>query len=378
MPWREQTTMSQREAFVLRALEPHANLSELCREFGISRKTAYKWKERFAERGVVGLEDLSRRPHHCPVRVEGEVVLRILELRAAHRRWGPKKLRHLLTREFAADAVPSVRTVARVLERAGEVERRRAPTPTNAPTDAPKVDVAAPNDLWTVDFKGAWHTRNGMRAEPLTVRDAFSRFVLTAELLDTNRTEPVRAVFVRLFEQHGLPRAIQVDNGTPFIAMKAPAGLTRLSAWWVSLGIRVVRGRPGHPQDNGGHERMHLDVADEVERTPAEDNAATTRALTLWRHEFNHVRPHEALDMRTPAEVYVRSTRRYTGPKRCVYAPGVTARPVSNRGYVKFGGRAYYVGLGLVGQVLGLCGGDDGVITAHLYDVDLGAFRATA
>ena len=172
------------------------------------------------------------------------------------------------------------------------------------------VVVEAPNDVWTVDFKGWWTTRDGRRCEPLTVRDAFSRFILALRILPRSDTDGVRAVFEELFERHGLPKVIQSDNGAPFAAGRSLAGLTKLSAWWISLGIDVVRSRPGCPQDNGAHERMHADISVELQTQAAQSIRAQQRACDDWRVEFNHMRPHEALGLETPADVYRSSPRR--------------------------------------------------------------------
>jgi len=318
-------------------MEPGANVSAVCRELGVSRKTGYKWLARYRTMGLEGLADMSRRPHRSLHATSGEVVLRVIELRRAHPRWGPKKIVALLARE-GLPKVPSVRTVARILERAGEPPaRRRARASTNVPREAPRVSAELPNDVWSVDFKGWWKTKDGRRAEPLTVRDGASRFVLCAHLVQGTRTTEVRSVFERLFEQHGLPRAIQVDNGTPFASTRARGGLTRLSAWWVSLGIRVVRSRPAHPQDNGAHERMHVDMHFDVERHRADTLEQQQDALDRWRAEFNAVRPHEALGMRTPSEVYRKSPRPYRGEREPHYAANALVRAVAANGRVALG-----------------------------------------
>jgi len=293
MPWREKRVVKLREEFVLRALEPGANMSALCREYSISRKTGYKWVQRFRESGVEGLADLSRRPHCSPLRAAGESVLRVLKLRQAHPRWGPKKLHAVLARTMEAADLPSIRTIARILERAGMVQkrgRRRTTTETRRP-DIPVVQRC--NQLWTADFKGWWRTNDGARAEPLTIRDAHSRFVLASELMQTTKASAVRIELERVFEQYGLPEAILVDNGSPLASTRSPGGLTTLSAWWVSLGVKLLRNRPAHPEDNGGHERMHLDMRYDVEDVAADDLDAQRIAVRKWRATFNHIRPHE-------------------------------------------------------------------------------------
>lgn len=372
MPWEEQPVVNRREEFVLRALEPGANIAALCREEGISRKTGYKWINRFKEKGRVGLEDLSRRPRNSPLRASGEATLQVIELRQAHPTWGPKKLHAILLRASDLDEVPSVRTIARIIDRAGLVKKRKRRRQPAAPTDAPNAVQAVPNDLWTVDFKGWWRTRDGRRAEPLTVRDGASRYLLCAELMESTAGAAVRPVFERLFQRNGLPTAIQVDNGAPFASTRSRAGLTTLSAWWVSLGIEVIRGRPGHPQDNGGHERMHLDVRYEVEDVPADDLVAQRAALEVFRHEFNEVRPHEALDMAVPADVYVKSTRLYRGSRPTPLRPGLDARKVNRNGYVKFRSRSVYVGTAFAGYSVHLEAIDEESTRAWFYELDLG------
>ncbi len=263
--------MKARHEFALNALAPDANVSALCREAGISRKTGYKWLKRFKEAGLDGLESMSTRPRGCSVQVSGEVVLKVLELRRAHPRWGPRKLRVVMARSLDADEIPSERTVARILERAGAVRtRRRIQRCTTEVSEAPNTTVNAANDVWTVDFKGWWNARGGAKCEPLTIRDAFSCYVLKAKLMTTTGAVPVRGEFEELFTRRGIPLAIQVDNGPPLGSTHARCRMTTLSAWWVATGIRVIRSRPAPPQDNGGHERMHLDMRYEVEDVGAD------------------------------------------------------------------------------------------------------------
>jgi putative transposase len=376
VPWREMTAVNLRHQFVLRALEPDPNISALCRDFGISRKTGYKWIARFKSGGLAALEDLSRRPHGCPMRVSGETVLRILEIRDRHPRWGPRKIWAVLGRELAAEEMPSTRTVARVLDRAGRVApRRRRPAKVGASPDAPNVPVEAPNDLWTVDFKGWWETTDGGRAEPLTIRDGFARFVLAARLLPSTNGEEVRAVFEEMFRAHGLPKAILVDNGSPFASTRARGGLTQLSAWWVSQGIRVHRSRPGKPQDNGGHERMHRDIASEVQTVPAGTLAEQQVHLDAWRHQFNHVRPHDALDLGVPASIYVPSPRPFMDQTHPIYPPGMDARRINRNGYMKYGGSSHYVGQGLAGHIVGIAVIDGASLDLYLHHHELGRLQ---
>lgn len=363
--------MDVKRDFVLQALQPGANVSQLCRERKISRNCGYKWIRRFRERGIAGLEEISRRPRTLPTKTSGEVVLRIQELRLQHPKWGPKKLRHQLTRE--GTSAPPVRTIARVLERLGMplARRRRRRATLWVVEKAPKVAVGLPNDLWTVDFKGWWRTQDRMRCEPLTVRDAASRFLLAARVLRSTRTMCVREAFERLFQQYGLPKAIQVDNGSPFACTRSRAGLTKLSAWWVSLGICVVRGRPGHPQDNGGHERMHRDMREDVEAHPEATIEAQQRVLDEWVLEFNEARPHEALGGRTPAEIYRRSTRSFRGPRVPRYPAAFEVRRVDRAGHLGYGPH-YFVSAAVGGSSVGLEYVNENTRRIWYYDVDLG------
>ena len=315
--------MSQKIEFVDRATAKGANVSALCREFSIARETGYKWLRRFRAHGYDGLEEGSRRPKEAPLATAEDVVVAIVEARSKHPSWGPIKLATLLKRTLGDD-VPAPRTIARVLKRFGQIRKRPARRVLNLVERAPEVVAKASNDVWTIDFKGWWRTLDGSRCDPLTVRDAFSRYVLCVSILETNSAS-VRAELGRLFRKHGVPKAIQCDNGSPFISVQSRAGLTTLSAWWVSLGIQIVRSRPSSPQDNGGHERMHRDLAIDVESRPATNTAMQQRACDKWRQEFNHVRPHDALGGRVPAEVY----------KPIVTAPRVMPPPYAENWIVR-------------------------------------------
>ena len=307
MPWKTTNVMDQRIEFALKALST-SNFRELCREYGISAKTGYKWKSRLLERGIEGMEEHSRRPHRSPEALGEEVVCEIVRLKERHRNWGPRKIREIYLREHGG--APSESSFKRVLEAAGLTEKRRVRRASKGGRLSSGRKAAAPNDVWTVDFKGWWHDPEGRRCEPLTVRDEHSRYILELRALANARTETVRGCFERLFERHGLPAAIRSDNGSPFASTNAVLGLSRLSAWWAALGIDLERGRPGCPQDNGAHERMHLDITRELEGSaPGERQSA----FEVWRKSFNRERPHEALEMRTPAEVYEPSERKYEG-----------------------------------------------------------------
>jgi hypothetical protein len=237
---------------------------------------------------------------------------------------------------------------------------------------APSVHATRTNEVWTVDFKGWWRSQDGQRCEPLTVRDAWSRFVLASVILERTTTDHVQEVFVRLFRKHGVPGAIHVDNGTPFVCVRARGGLSKLSAWWVSLGIKLARSRPGCPQDNGAHERMHADVRGDVQVSPAATRNAQQRALDRWRQEFNHVRPHQALGQKTPAEVYKPTVKRPMRQRVYTYPPGFATCRVNKSGHICLGGEVYFVSNSLAEHIIGIQVVDSLHLNLWFNDVDLG------
>jgi putative transposase len=314
MPWKKIEPMNQRKEFVMRALETD-NFRQLCEEYGISPKTGYKWRERFLEYGLQGMSELSRRPQSHAKELKESVVCEIVRLKGAHPSWGPRKLRKVYERMNAE--VPSESSFKRVLARAGLVQERRVRARSESGRVFSGRKASAPNEIWTVDFKGWWLIANGKRCEPLTVRDEYSRYVLELRAVENAQTGTVRSCFERLFEQNGLPGAIRSDNGAPFASEFGVLGLSKLSAWWVALGIDLERNRPGCPQDNGGHERLHLDIERELRGRGGVERQA---GFDEWRRTFNHERPHEALGMKCPAELYRNSERKYEGtPEDLMY-----------------------------------------------------------
>lgn len=365
--------MSQKMEFIEKASTPGANVSALCREYGISRQTGHKWLRRYREGGYVGLVEQSRRPVSSPLTTAEEIVVSILELKERHSTWGPDKLSGVLARRLGEDA-PSKSTVARVLQRVGMIRRRRPRVRLWTVDGAPRVEVKAPNDLWTIDIKGWWRAKNGEKCEPLTVRDACSRMVFAVTLLRRTRTAEVRSVLEHLFQVYGLPAAMQCDNGPPFVCTRARGGLTLLSAWLISLGIRLVRSRPGCPQDNGGHERMHRDLS-ELETRPARTRRAQQRECDRWMVDFNDVRPHAALGGKTPAEVYRKSERRSLTPLVPTYPPEWKTRRVSRVGNISMRDDAVFVSTALAGKIIGLQQESALRWRAHYFGVDLGTLE---
>jgi putative transposase len=372
MPWKEHRAVDVRKEFVLAAMSPGANVAQLCRHYEISRNNGYKWIRRFRSDGEAGLKEHSRRPRKV-TGTDGETVLRLIELRRKYP-WGAKKLRQLLANEMG-DQAPSIKTVARILERAGEPRVRKPMRRLRVVTRAhEQLEAKAPHDVWTVDFKGWWRTRDRKRFEPLTVRDAFSRFVLCLEMLGSTRASVVKPAFERLFQTCGLPAVIRVDNGAPFACTSAPAGLSRLSAWWTSLGIRVSFSRPARPGDNAAHERMHGDVAAELEYDPAASREVQQQAADRWRRIYNEIRPHEALKMMTPASLYSRSPRRFRGIRPPVYPSTYAVRQVSQRGCVHYLNRLLFVSESIAGYDVGLRKARQGQLAVRFYDLSLGLF----
>jgi transposase InsO family protein len=338
--------MEQRMEFGLKAMRA-LNFRALCQEFGISTKTGYKWKERFLREGIEGMREQSRRPHAHGDQLGDETVCEIIRLKLAHGSWGPRKIRELYRRKHGA--VASESSFKRILERAGLTHKRVRRKAKAAGRLCGGREATGPNEVWTVDFKGWWRTGD-RRCEPLTVRDEHSRYVLELRSLADARSKTVRESFERLFERKGLPQVIRSDNGSPFASVNGLFGLSRLSVWWVALGIDLERGRPGHPQDNGAHERMHLDISREIEAMGTSDQ----ETLDLWRQSFNYERPHEALSMRCPAELYRASERIYEGTPDELDYPQMCTRRVSSDGIIKVDGEPLFLTTALAGWNVGL------------------------
>lgn len=377
MPWKAWCKVEARTEFAKLARKRAISFSELCTQFSISRKTGYQWLARAASGS---LNDLSRKPLHSPLRVSAEVVAAIVRTRGQFPSWGPRKIAVLLRRDLGKQT-PSPRTVARVLERCGLIlkrRRQRRRDPLERPRSLPVPH--APNDMWTVDFKGWWLTKAKERCEPLTVRDAYSRFLLAIDVFDRIDGRRVRETFERLFTTYGIPKAIQTDNGPPFVAAHSWHGLTQLSVWWTSLGIDHVRSRPGKPSDNGGHERMHRDMADELERFAALNLELQQEACTKWRHDWNDHRPHEALKMRVPAQVYRRSRISYAAVNATAYEypSHFELRRVSHNGQIKLKGKTMLISTTLRHHTLGFeLGEEAGTYLVWLYQRPLGRVDVT-
>jgi putative transposase len=355
MPWKTISLIRARQKLVESVLARRHPLQSLARRFGVSRKTAYKWLERFRRQGAAALGDRSRRPVRSPRQMSPVWVRRILHWRRHRRHWGAKKIHQWLRKLLPGCRLPCVRSIHRCLQRSHRVRRCYRRARKGPPLPAPGLTPACrPNHVWTVDFKGWFCTANGQRQEPLTVRDLFSRYGLCVRLLSQQEDGVARRVFVRLFRQRGLPDIIRVDNGSPFAGTGA-LGLSRLSVWWLRLGIRVEFTRRARPGDNAGHEQFHGCYQREVVAAGGVARAQAQRRSNHWLKQYNAERPHEALGGRTPAALYRPSRRVYPEVLPPLKYPSRwEARRVRNRGHIKWQGRLRFIGRAFAGQTIGL------------------------
>lgn len=311
MPWKECHVVDERLRFVARLLDGE-QMARVCEDFGISRKTGYKIFERYRDAGVRGLTDRSRRPYRHANQLPMAIEKLIVQLKKEYPSWGAPKIRARLQQRYPAVTCPAISTVHAVLDRAGLVtHRRRRRRPRLAGT--PLTEPAAPNALWCADYKGEFLLANHRYCYPLTITDFASRYLLACEALSTTKERYAFAVFERAFQDYGLPQAMRTDNGVPFASAHALYGLSKLAVWWLRLGIQLQRIAPGHPEQNGRHERMHLTLKTEA-TGPGTANVLQQQArFDTFVHRFNHERPHQALDMQPPASRYTASSRIYAG-----------------------------------------------------------------
>ena len=299
MDWNQSTMYEQRVRFILEVQQRTFSFAESCRRYGISRTAGYTWWNRFLAEGFEGLHDRSHRPHHCPHAVAEPIVEHVVDLRQRYG-WGSRKIRKLTAVKFGS--APARRTIDRIFERHDLITKKRRRSGKPGHPGKPLTPMDEPNAVWTVDFKGQFKMRNGRYCYPLTIQDGFSRFLLECRGLYSTSIELAKPVFIKTFREFGLPAVIRSDNGTPFASIGL-ARLTRLSAWWIRLGIRPETIEPGKPQQNGRHERMHRTLKREATRPPKANLSAQQRHFNDFRHTFNHIRPHEALDDATPQSV---------------------------------------------------------------------------
>jgi transposase InsO family protein len=370
MPWKECSVMDERLRFVARLLDGEA-MSEVCREFGISRKTGYKIFTRYKDQGVEALCDRSRRPVRYANQLPPQIESQIVTLKREKPHWGARKIRELLVRRLSGDIrVPAKSTIHAVLHRHGLVKGIRPPRSRATGTSlSPGLE---PNDLWCADFKGEFKLGNGEYCYPLTVTDHASRYLLLCEALDSVREETAIAAFQRLFAERGLPSAIRSDNGVPFASPNALFNLSRLAVWWLRLGIAIERIKPGNPQQNGRHERMHLTLKQETTRPPGMNSLQQQARFDDFVQEFNTERPHEALDMQRPADLYTLSSKPYFGLPDLTYPLHDREYLVTACGRICMHRKKINISTVLAGQKLGLKEVDDGIWLVSFMHYDLG------
>ena len=372
MPWSEVLRMDQRVQFIGDYQRQTFDVTELARRYGISRKTAYKWIERYAVAGPAGLVDHSRRPAHSPQATSVTIVAALLALRGHHPTWGAKKLLKVLSTRQPTWILPARSTVCDQLDRAGLItpSRRRA---VPAHPGRPLIPMTTPNGTWTADFKGQFKTRNGVYCYPLTIVDGFSRYLLVCQGLLSTAIATARPIFLRLFQEYGLPDIIRTDNGVPF-ATTALGRLSTLSVWWIRLGILPELIAPASPQQNGRHERMHLTLKKEATKPPAKNFLQQQDKFDHFIHEFNQERPHQGLDMRYPADLYRPSARLYTGLPELEYPFHDRTVTVTQCGRLCFGRRKINLSAVFGGQNVGVREVADHIWLISFMHYDLGFF----
>lgn len=375
MPWQRTSPVEERIRFVKSYRAGLYTMSELCERYGVSRKTGYKWTRRFEAEGAAGLEDRSRAPHHCPHRMPDRLAEKILLARERHPTWGPKKLIAWLARKFPGEPWPAPSSAGDLLQRAGLVQSKRRRRSQSVHPGRPKVVAEAPNDVWTADYKGQFRTRNRDWCYPLTIADLYSRCLLGLKALDSTDGYGAKAVFEQVFREAGLPKRMLTDNGAPFVAARGRLGLTHLSVWWIRLGIRPLRIEPGHPEQNGAHERMHRTLKAETGQPPAGNKSAQQRCFNRFRQTYNHERPHEALGQLPPVSGWKPSPR--TFPERLPepeYPEHFWKRRVTAAGTFAVHSRPIFLSTALEGQWIGLDEVDDGTWSVFFCDYPLGRY----
>lgn len=371
MPWKESVIMDERMKFVGRLLVGE-KMAELCREFGISRKTGYKIWDRYQKVGLHGLTDRSRRPVRYANQLPIQLEKTILNIKTERPFWGAPKIREILARKYPEVKTPAKSTIHAILDRNGLVKRKRKRrfkaqgTPLSAGIHA--------NDLWCADYKGEFMLGNKDYCYPLTITDFSSRYLLACEGLTTTKEMYAFAIFERVFKDYGLPNAIRTDNGLPFASPNSLFGLSKLSVWWLRLGIEIQRIRPGKPQQNGRHERMHLTLKKEATKPAGENLLQQQEKFDDFIEEFNTNRPHQALEMKCPSEVYTPSPRPYKGLQEVTYPFHDKTLMVTSCGRICIRRKKVNLSRVFSGQVVGIKEVEDGVWLVSFMDYDLGYF----
>jgi putative transposase len=368
VPWKEITQVEQRRSFIHAVFLRRKTMAQLCAEFQISEKTGYKWVRRFLQEGDHSLEDRSHAPHSIPHRMPAETAAYFVTLRGQHPTWGPRKLVAYAAAHDAARQWPAPSSVGALLKQAGLVRQRRLRKAAHTGTGWGLTAATAPNAVWTADFKGEFRLGSGPYCYPLTVVDAFSRYLLDCRALESTAGGDTMAAFRQLFREYGLPAVIRTDNGAPFGSSAAIARLSSLAVWWIRLGIRPERIAPGHPQQNGAHERLHRTLKAETARPAAPTWRGQQRRFDQFRQSYNVDRPHEALGLRPPSTVYATSPRPY--PRRLPpleYPAGADVRRVTSIGQASWRGTYFFISSLLAGPHVGI-----EQVTEHRWTVAFG------
>lgn len=348
--------MEQKELFIQEMLKKEKPFKHLCNDFGISEKTGHKWKKRFYEQGKTGLVEQSRASNSHPNEIDGDTAAELIAIKYAHMAWGPKKIREIYSRKHLECITPSLSSVKRILSKANLVQNKKIKSVSISacPRLQQQIQAFEPNDVWCIDFKGWWKS-DGEKCEPFTVRDKYSRKILCAQLVQSKSSETIKAIMTGLFTKYGLPKCIHSDNGTPFAAPNGVLNLTCLSAWWITLGILPDRSLKGRLDQNGSLERMHRDIAWEIEKKIPGGIAANQEVLNAWVDEYNSERPNEAIGMKTPDEIYKSSPRKYHGDYDTIeYPMGFLVRKVTGSGEIIINGIRITIGFSLRGLHVGL------------------------
>jgi putative transposase len=374
MPWRETSPMEQRLEFIREYRSGLFTMTELAAQYGISRKTGYKWVERCDADGVDGLRDRSRRPHGSPHATDPDLIDILVALRRRRPRWGAEKLLTVAARRDPDADWPCRSTVCTLLKQRGLVVSRRRRARSAPGVRSPLLAITRPNEVWTTDFKGEFRTGDGRYCYPLTLRDGWSRFVLRCDALLGRTSEATRRRFERAFVEYGLPDRIRSDNGGPF-ASPGLGGLSQLAVWWMRLGIVLERIAPGHPEQNGSHEQFHSVLKADTARPPAATAVTQQRRFVRFCWEYNHERPHKALQNATPASRYEPSRREMPRRLPALDYPGhMEVRLVSSNGCVSWAGAPLFVASPLAGEHVAFEEIDDGLWTLHFATVALARY----
>lgn len=371
MPWKESELMNERLKFIGRLLDGE-KMAELCREFGISRKTGYKFWERYQKGGLYGLSNRTRRPYRYANQLPAQIEQEILRIKREKPSWGAPKIREILTRRYLNIHSPAISTVHCILDRHGLVTRRKKRRFRAQGT--PLISTQTPNDLWCADFKGEFTLADRRYCYPLTITDFSSRYLLACEALDSTSTSGAFDVFERTFKEFGLPAAIRSDNGQPFASGVALFGMSRLSVWWLRLGIAVERIKPGNPQENGRHERMHLTLKKEATKPAGHNLLQQQEKFDAFVEEFNNQRPHQALNMKFPGELYKPSPRPYKGMAELAYPFHDRVATVTHCGRICIHTIKIHLSQAFAGQDVGITEVEDRIWLVSFMQYDLGYF----